>query len=76
MALPHTNKHQSHIDTCADNFIECVKVHGNHLWDLLLQDVNFVGPNGVKKKAPKIFVELGGMKTPEKVQIANKAIVL
>ena len=75
-AEPHTVQHARHINVCVADFLTCLENHGQNAYDDLLRTVKHTYPDGEKKQAAKILVLLGGPKTTEKVQIANKAIVL
>ena len=73
-ALPHSIRHQFLIDSVTQDFLTALFNVPNKKWTALLQAVpHVVGAR--RKMAPKLFVVLGGEKTPEKVQIANKALI-
>ena len=73
-ALPHTQKHDAHIKKVCISFVKILKSYGAQ-WESLLEMKEFELPNGKKVMVPAIFIELGGKRTPEKLQIANKAMV-
>ena len=73
-ALPHSIRHQFLIDAVTQDFLTALFNTPNKKWTALLQPTpHVVGAR--RKMAPKLFVLLGGEKTPEKVQIANKALI-
>ena len=73
-ALPHSVRHQFLIDAVTQDFLAALYNVPKEKWRKLLQAVPH-GVGGRRTMAPKLFVILGGEKTPEKVQIANKALI-
>ena len=73
-ALPHSKKHESHINKVLDDYIQCLACYKNEKWTNLLTEVRFDGP-GSFTTAPKILVEIGGPKTNTKTQLANLSLI-
>ena len=73
-ALPHTQKHDAHINKVCKSFASTLSTMG-HKWVNLLKEKEFELPNGKKVMVPTIFIDIGGERTPAKMQIANKAVV-
>ena len=70
-ALPHTLRHQFLIDAVTQDFLNALYNVPQKKWHSLLEPVPH-HLNGRRKMAPKLLVELGGEKIPEKVQIVKK----
>ena len=73
-ALPHSIRHQYLIKAVTQDFLTALHNVPNGKWSGALQPV----PHKLtsrKKMAPKLLVDLGGKKIPEKVHIANKALI-
>ena len=73
-ALPHTMRHQYLIDEVTQSFITTLHNVKNGKWKAAILPVTH-RLHGKSKSAPKILVDLGGKKTPAKVQLANKALI-
>ena len=74
-ALPHTKKHEAHILKVTNSFNNVLSADENKIWANLLKLKAYKLSNGKKVMAPTIFVDMGGYRTPEKLQIVNKAII-
>ena len=72
--LPHSIRHQYLIDAVTQDFLTALHNVPNGKWRDSLQPVPHK-LTGRKKMAPKLLIDLGGEKMPEKVQIANKALI-
>ena len=74
-ALPHTKKHEAHILKVVNSFITVLSSDSQNIWANLLKLKPYKLSNGKTVKVPALFVDMGGYRSPEKLQIVNKAIV-
>ena len=61
-ALPHTQKHDAHINLVCKSFAITLSAMG-HKWANLLKEKEFQLPNGKKVMVPTIFVDISGERT-------------
>ena len=73
-ALPHTIRHQFLIDSVTQDFLNALYNVPHEKWKSALQPIPHK-LTGREKMAPKLLIDLGGEKIPEKIQIANKALI-
>ena len=74
-ALPHTKKHEAHILKVVNSFITVLSSDAQNIWENLLKLKPYKLSNGKTVNVPSLFVDMGGYRSPEKLQIVNKAIV-
>ena len=72
-SLPHTKSHESHLNAVLDDYVNCLSCYKEDKWTELLRPVKFDGPSFTT--APYILVEIGGLKTPIKTQLANLSLI-
>ena len=73
-SLPHTIRHQYLIDEVTSDFITALSKFPDNKWKSALNPVEHKGVTG-KKSYPRILVEVGGLKTPSKIMLLNKALI-
>ena len=73
-SLPHTQGHESKINSVLDDFHKCLLRYANKKWEDALTIVDFDGP-GTIKQAPRILVQCGGEKSKETTDLVNYALI-